>query len=774
MKVYRTISYFFLIITSLLFLSGCVNTRFLDNDEKLFIKNKVEIDAAYKVRKKKSLAKEVEEISQLQPNKKLIGLFKLKLWFYNVANRRKENKFRYWMKNKIGEPPVLFDSTMAAKSVVLVENYLINKGYFYSKVNFQTRFKKRRAWITYQIQLTDQYKINTVNFPQDENWVAGLIRQNKGKSYLEHGGAFNVSNLKLERERITDDMKMNGFYYFNKEYIYFDLDSSKLKKQLDIYVRVSPPNDSTEHQQYHINNVYVYTDFSFDDMKQKVVYDTLKRDEYHFLSRKLMYKPDILINAIHIWKDQLYSKKNEGLTIRHMSDLGVFRFVNIRFVEVEGGDKNYLDCMIYLSPAKKQTIGLDAEANNNTDYLLGFALTLSYGNKNLFKGAELFDFNISTGIESNPGRGFQFFNTVDFTTSADLYFNKFIVPFKVNFRSKNIRPKTRISLKYNFLRRINYYTINSTSISFGYDWKETANKRHVFNPIVVNLVRVNESSSEFQDVIDQSQTLRNSFTEQLIMGMEYSYIWTSFKSSAQRSVYYFRGNVSTAGNFLHGIYSLVHIKDDTDPPFKIFNINYAQYLLFSGDGRNYLSIGKHSKLVSRIFGGFGLPYANSEALPYVKQFYSGGSNGIRAWRVRTLGPGSFNIEESSIEEDGDFVFDQTGEIKLEGNVEYRFDIVSFLKGALFLDAGNIWTLKSDTLRPGANFDIRRFHKEFALGTGFGIRVDFTYFVLRFDIAFPIRDPGVSGNRWVIKNFNLGSKAWRRENLTLNLAIGYPF
>lgn len=772
-----TICQLFLVLASSVLLTGCFNTRFLNDGEQLFQRNRVVFEDERPPEGDKALGGELKDISQLQPNTRLFGLTKTRLWFYNVANKGKETKFKYWMKYKVGEPPVLYDSLYADRSVALMKNYLENKGYFYAKVNYAEIVRRRKVVLVYLVDLGDVYRIRNVTFPKGNDAITLIAQKNKQQSMIIPCDAFQVTELKNERERIANDMRDQGYYYFNKEYVNFDLDSNDTKKTVDVFVRILPPSDSAQHEVYYINEVFINTDFSIERVKAGAQYDTIHRDEYHFISEEMKFRPEMLLRSIHFEKDGRYSRADQQLTISHLADLGVFKFINVKFepANVNGtyGDK-YLNCIITLTPSKKQEWSVEAEANNNTSYLLGLGLTFSYRNKNLFKGAELFEMSVSGSFETNFVQGLSFFNTVDLTASMNLYLDKFLVPFKLRNVSKYFRPRTIISLRNSFLRRIGYYTVNSTNLSFGYDWRETSNKRHILNPAVVSLVRVLDATQEFRDILSRSQTLKNSFTEQLIIGWDYTYMWNSLPERFKKTRFYIRAHADVAGNIIHGFNALARINRDDPKPYKMFSIPYAQYVLVNFEVKNYVDVRRKAQFVTRFFGGVGVAYGNSEALPYVKQFFSGGSNGIRAWRVRTLGPGSFVFEDSEVSDANNFFYDQTGDIKLELNAEMRFPIYRFIKGAFFVDAGNIWTMKNDTLRPGANFDIKRFYKEFGMGAGIGARFDFSYFVLRFDIAMPFHDPGSPDSKWIIQYFDPLDQESRRTFLKYNIAIGYPF
>ncbi len=759
----------------------------MNEGEILFKGNKIDLEVNEKISKQGQFEKEIASISQLQANKKFLGVAKTRLWFYNVASRRKPNKFRFWMKNKVGEPPVLYDSLMVIRSMTLMENFLNNKGYLYPEISYSVRFipekerkrvnksNRQRALVTYQIRAGDLYRIRFVKFPQENSPVNTILANHKDESFLKQGDPFDVGELKKERDRISDLLRNEGYYMFNREYVYFDLDSNNERLRMDVLVKINQPSDTVQHQLFFIDSVYVFTDYSMERLRFRKRQDTLRVKEFSFISEKLFYRPRTLVSAIHFGQDSLFRRSNHNYSVSHLSDLGVFKYVNIEYTPKLLNDKNYLDARVYLSPAKRQAASIEFEANNNTDFNLGTILTLSYLNRNIFRGTERFSLSVSGGFESNLERGENFFNTVDLLFRFDLFFNKFLLPFRIPNIAKTARPKTRISFRNEFLRRIEYYSTNSTSIALGYEWNKPRSRKHFLNPLVVNLVRILQSTSQFQEIINRSPSLRNSFTQQLILGVEYNFLWTNQSFHKGNSFFYYIGKVNSSGNFMHLFGTLINRNSGREAPYELFNVEYSQYFLVDSDIRNYYKISKGSQLVSRLYGGIGVPYGNSRSLTYIKQFFSGGANSMRGWRIRALGPGSFNFEESDIYSQVDqFFFDQTGEIKIEANLEYRFDVYRFVKAALFLDMGNIWLIRADTSRPGANFDITRVWDEIAIGTGFGLRFDFSYFVMRLDLGIKVREPASGKPTWPIRNIDFTDRGWRRENMRFNLAIGYPF
>lgn len=752
--------------------SGCFNTRFLKKNEKLFQKNIIDFHSTEpNIKDRHLLKRELRELSQLQPNQRLFGLFKTRLWFYNVANRPKETKFSYWMKNKIGEAPVLFDSTLAYRSTVMMTNYLINKGFFYAQVNYTALLRKRKASVLYQVYAGPRYHIGQVEFDRGSNAeVNQLLIQHAGETLLLPGNPFDVNILKKERERISDHMKEAGYYLFNRDMVYFNIDSQARHRQLQLTVTISQPLDSADHRKFYINNVYIHTNFSFEQFSDTTLtYDTLRKGAYFFIYPDELYiKPLTILTCIYFRRGDVYKRSDVQKTIVNLTDLGIFRFINVKFEELIQDSINLLNCHFYLTPAKKQAITTTFEVNNNTYNLMGINIDLGYTNRNLLRGAERFQFDITAGAETNFDTDI-FFNTTDLSAASSLLFNKFLIPFRIKNLAKTTRPKTRVGLKFNYLTRVQNFSIFSGSASYGYEWRKN-NFRHQLNIMNISFVRApeNRQSDEFRQLLITSPSLRNSFSEQLIVGINHSLTWNKKIEKDTRNQLFIRINNELAGNLLNGISALAHISRQEQRPYRILGISYAQYYKAEAEFRHYFDLSKDNRWANRFFMGIGIPYANSHVLPYVKQYFSGGSVSLRAWPVRSLGPGSYQYTPGRFN-------DQTGDVKIELNSEIRFTLIKFIKGALFADAGNIWLSRADSTRPGAEFSLKRFYKEIALGSGVGIRMDLSYFVLRFDIGFRLFDPTRSpGEKWVVRDISFRQEQWFRKFFTFNLALGYPF
>ncbi len=757
----------FLICIGLLLFSGCSNVRHLSGTEALVTKNKIILDAQENLELKRQLKRKLKSLARQKPNKKALGFFRLKLRAYTIGSKGKLNRFNNWLQTKVGEAPVLFDSIQSNASVKLMENYLFNSGYFHAEIEYETRVRRKRAKVRYKVKSKQLYTFGNISYHTVEGYIQKIFRWHEDKTLLIPGEPYDINKISQERERITNHIKDEGYYYFTKTSVQFDADSTVGDRKVDLNQRIIPPPQGS-HQRYQIHDVFVYLDHGLAETNRL---DTFLVDGYNLIGSKLDYNPDILLGAIFIKPAKMYSKKNYDLSLFRLLGLGTFKFVSIRYIENNSEPGNTLDCHIYLTRSKVNEITIESELNTNTrttsDFPLGTALNISYKTKNLFNNADLFIVNMAGGVEMQFGKDV-LFSTVDLSPQLNFYFPKFLLPFRLRNLSPNVNPKTRISASYNFLKREGdeSYAINFINFSFGYEWNETRTKRHIVNPLVISLVNQGTTSQAFRDRLDNDPLLRTSFEEQFIIGSNYTFLLNNqFLSNGY--FLYFKGNLDLAGNLLQAVNQISNSKSET---YSLFGINYSQYVRTDLDLRLYQVFNPRNTIIYRLAGGLGLPFGNSEVLPYIKQFYIGGANSLRAWRVRTLGPGSFD----SASDTTDIFADQTADMRIETNMEYRFDIFEILKGALFLDGGNIWTLKKDSLREGTQFT-GNFLDQFAVGGGIGARFDFSYFIIRLDLATPFRNPALpKGEQWVIDKIALGSLKWRRENLLLNLAIGYPF
>lgn len=746
----------------------------------------------------------MESFIRQKPNRKLLQFFRFHLQVHNLVNQKKLNKrvhilteknekrnakrslkgkrpkerrrsFWEWLA-EIGEEPVIYDALITSKSAEQIEIYLRGKGHFNAVVTDSVvrNDKRKKAKVYYTVQSGIPYTVRNIKYNITDPRLARLTRPIRGRDrVLKQGMGYDVDKFQEERERIDRNLKSNGYYAFSDEYVRFKVDSSLGTHQVDLELSIINPDrkDTTpaqSHQTYNIRHIYVHTDYNA-KARNTAAYDTLVYNGVHFIySGKFRHRPEMLLDKLFIKSGDLYRVKRGELTYSYLSSLRAYKFINISFSDALNEDGQFvLDCNIKLTPGFRQSYAVELQGTN-TEGNLGVSGSFVYKNKNLFRGAEILQFKFSGGLETqvvasnieNDRLG-GIFNTIELNPEISLVFPKLLVPFKPHRIVRYGDPKSTVSVGYNYQQRPDY-TRSIFTAKFGYQWMQSQFARHYLNPIEVNFVDIYNESDSFIERLNSlgDKLLKNTFSSHITTTTNYTYIFTNQQVNKKGNFSYFKVRLESSGNILRGIMAIAGAKKDTNNSYRVLNIPFSQYLKYEVDYRKYWQVSDFSQLVFRINQGIGLPLLNLGALPFESAFFGGGANGIRAWSARSLGPGSLP--------DSLNLLDQFGDIKLEFNLEYRFDIYRWFKGALFADAGNVWLIKNDSDRPGGLFKFKDFYKEFALGAGVGLRLDFSFFIIRFDVATPFHDPGrPTNNRWAVKDFQ-----WKDVNL--NLGIGYPF
>jgi outer membrane protein assembly factor BamA len=802
---------------------SCNPAKKLGKDEHLLNKN-------YVIDKDTRLPKNgIESYIKQKPNRKILLVIRFHLWLYNQANEERVKRkrilhdqkierknarrtakgkaakksdrqlFGEWLLN-IGEPPVIYDSLLAEKSARQIKSFLNNKGYFISTVRDSVVYRRKRAIVYYIIEAAAPYIINNIEYTISDEQLGYYVLSDTSNCRIRKGNNYDVDILQSERERITAELNNNGYFFFTKDYIHYEIDTTIGNKKVNVTLGIkkfarkySETSDSvveTPHRRYYINNIFIEPDFvskKFDNYSK----DTLRVDDYTILhSNRLRYKTRVLLGAIFIRKGELYQFQNVEDSYKRLSELKAFKTINISFDQAQG---DYLDCRIQLSPIYKQSLTVETEITN-TSRSPGLSSSIVFQNRNLLKGAEVFELRLKGGFASqqvfgsgdNPNNisaAVSRFNTVEVGPELNITIPRFLLPFKVQI-SKKANPKTVFTSSLIYQRRPDY-TRYITNLSFGYTWKESTKKRHTVNPLVINFVKVFLSptfKSYLEENVKDLYTL-NSFSNHLSTSTVYTFTFNEQDLSRNVNFSFFKISAESSGNILRGLYNVANeiqpgtFKKDEQGRYKLADVVYSQYLRLDGDYRYYLNPDEINKVVFRFAAGIGVPLRNFTSLPFERSFISGGSNGIRAWQSRTLGPGSYA-------DDGTFTFDQFGDGQLEGNIEYRFKMFKMLHGAIFLDGGNVWLRQKNTSKPGGEFELDRFYKEIAIGSGAGLRADFNFFVLRLDVGLKVRDPQFpEQKRWVIDH--LFDPAWKAEYklshngrkynfLVFNIGINYPF
>jgi outer membrane protein insertion porin family len=760
--------YLYIAIGLLFIFSSCNNTRFLKDGEILYKGAKIRIHSKEKIKGKFSLSRDLQKTIYPKTNRRFLG-FRNRLWFYNIAgkvNPEKKRTFRYWLKYVAGEPPVLLSSADPETQVNNLKQRLANKGFFKSDVSYSIKKKKKTADIIYSLNIEKPYTIDKITFPT-ENWgIAKDVRSDSIHSFLKTGNQYDLELLKKERIRIDQELKERGYFYFGPEFILFKVDTSQGNRTVNISVNVKYEIPYEASIIYNINDIFINPDFSLDIVSVIKPGDTIIVDGCKYIPGDTLFKPWTIVKAVAFKKGGTYSGKDHDLTLNRLTNLGVFKFINLRFEPVDTGlQDNLLNVHINLTPTLKKSLRLELQGVSKSNNFAGPAVSISYRNRNLRKGEELFVLSFNAAYESQFSSKTSPLHTYETGIEAQMFIPRIVAPFAFLRRTKARAPRTQFIAGATRISRVNIFDMNTFNGIYGYTWRESVFKKHEFNPFSLSYLKLNNASPIFRQLLDKNLLLRKSFEEQFIVGGTYSYTFDNQEEIEKINHFYMNGKIDLSGNMLNAIETAFQKKNVTG---SLFGANYSQYSKFEADIRHYLKITKKSKLVSRFFAGVGIPYGNSESLPYIKQFFSGGTNSIRAFPARSIGPGSYQPTDNNTG-----FFDQPGDIKLEGNLEFRFDITTVVKGALFMDAGNVWLIEKNPAFPGGEFDPAKFMQQLAIGVGTGLRFDISYFILRFDLAFPMKTPYKETNVDLTTNA-AGGTLFANKNYILNVAIGYPF
>ncbi|NBL64179.1 BamA/TamA family outer membrane protein [Flavobacterium sp. NST-5] len=761
---------------SALLLWSCSNLKYLPEGDALYVGGEVTVeDTLLSKSERKKLEKELEPLLRPKPNSSFLGL-RPKLYFYNIAGEPKKDKgFRYWLRNKVGEPPVLFSQVDMEYNESILQNYAENKGFFKTATESDStgHSKNRKVTAEYIVKPGPQYKIKSVTFPQDSSQLSKDIAQVTRRSRLREGRPYDLDRIKAERERIDGRLKEKGYFFFSPDYLLVQVDSTVGNKEVDLIVKVKDETPNRAKQIYTINDITIYPNYSLnadDSLRSPNAYVEEYKD-LTIIDTIRTFKPKIFDESLAFNKGDVYNRTDHNLSLNRLINLGNFKFVKNEF-EIADSTSNSLDAFYYLTPLPKKSIRVEVLAKTNSANYTGTELNVNWSNRNTFKGAELLTLTGFGGIEvqvSGQNRGY---NVYRFGGEASLVWPRFISPFNLKSSSEFV-PRTRAMIGFEHQQRQRLYTLNTFKSSFGYLWKENVRKEHQLNVTEITFVRSGHVTDEYNQQIigngtaedPENPALARVIEDQLIFGPNYSYTYTNTMERRRKNTFYYKGSLDLSATITGLIAG-----GNPDDPKKVLGVPFSQFAKMEHEFRHYLRLGRNSQLASRVIAGVGVPYGNSDQLPFIKQFFIGGTNSIRAFRARSIGPGTFRKE---VAEDS-FLPDQSGDIKLELNTEYRAKLFSVVHGAIFVDAGNIWLMNKDDRREGAEFS-KKFLDELAVGTGAGLRLDLSFLILRLDLAFPIRKPYLpEGDRWVFDQINFGSSTWRKENLVFNLAIGYPF
>jgi len=769
----RTLRIFLPIALLSVVLASCHESKYLAANQTLYSANKTVVQSSVTMTKKeqKKWSEDMEGYLRPKLNGKTLGL-RLKLWVYNIAGTtHKQKGFKHWLKYKVGEPPVLSSPATLQSNAQVLQSHLENKGFFHDTVIVTTFVKDKHLTATYTAAVGPRYTIGKINYPDDSDAVSNRIDTLQRMSLLKKGDFYDLETIKAERTRIDSRLKNRGFYYFSPDYLIVDLDTAVGNHQVDMFMRLKNEMPDPAREVYKIGQVTAYvTPANKADTNRQNAYIT--PEGYHIIDRSEYLRPSVFSSTLLIKPNDIYRETDHNSSLSRLVSLGVFQFVKARFEPASTADtNNRLNLYYYLTPTQKKLLRFEVTALTRDDNTTGTELALNWRHRNLFRGGELFSARIYGGLEgqsvSRNGTTGKLITSLTRRTGVDvsLTIPKIVSPFNLNTSGKFV-PKTKIEADYDIYRNNSLYTLTSSRVSFGYQFKNRITSENGITVLGISYVRPSNLTDSFQQIINKIRNVYYSIEPQLIIGPSWNFNYSSQldpRNARKTSNTWFNANVDFSNNLL-GLFSGTNF-NMTGQQKEIFGVPYAQYMRFEADFRHYLNFSTSSMLATRVDAGVGIPYGNSAGLPYVKAFFGGGTNDIRAFRARALGPGSYFGGDPNRNA---FLPDQPGDIKLEGNIEYRAKLFGFVRWAVFTDFGNVWTLRNDTSRPGAVFT-RNFLNDFAVGAGTGLRFDLTILLLRIDVAVPLRTPWKpEGSRW---NFKTATDI---SDMVLNLAIGYPF
>lgn len=717
---------------------GCSATKFIP--EGMYMLDKVELETD-----NKSL-----DVSLLEPyirqkeNSRWFSALKVPLGTYALAGKDTTRWINKTLR-KMGESPVVYDTLQAQLTCDDLCTAVGNMGYLDAKVDVRTKFSgRKRISLIYHLTTGRPFFVHSIRYDVRDDSVAAVLERAGYAGMLKEGRLFNVNELDAERKRITSLLMDNGYYHFNKDFITYSVDSVKGSQLLDVTMhihkyRTGSNAPDTPHPRYRIRTV----SFSGGDSG-----DTHLRNS-------------VLHESMWIEEGKLFSSRDLQRTYNSFGKLPAVKYTSIRFQEVP--DTALLDCNIHVSTNKPNSISFQPEGTNTAGDL-GAALSVTYENRNVFRGAETFSVRLRGAFEAITGlEGYQNQDYEEYSVESKLSFPRFVAPFlPLSFR-RNFSASSELAVSYNMQNRPEFHR-RVFSSAWRYRWSNLKRTRNYkLDVLDLNYIYMPWISSTFKEeyldnASNRNAILRYNYEDLFIMKIGFGFSYTGESEAC-------RINVETAGNVLNSLSRISGFRKNAEGQYTLFNIAYAQYVKADFDYTRIIKIGASDNLALHAGFGIAYPYGNSFVLPFEKRYFSGGANSVRGWSVRGLGPGKFKGVDGAI----DFI-NQTGDVKLDLNMEYRTPLFWKIYGAAFVDAGNIWTLRKYEEQPGGEFRISEFYKQIAVAYGIGLRLNFDYFILRFDMGMKAINPAYETNR---EHYAILHPKFGRDS-AFHFAVGLPF
>ncbi|HXA01694.1 MAG TPA: BamA/TamA family outer membrane protein [Cytophagaceae bacterium] len=804
----KVIYYFFFICATIAFLLGCSNTRHLKSKQYLLYQQSVKGN--------KKIANDVLlGLIKQKPNRNFLGTLPYLTIYYigkshfDTAQVRKQmvktssefdekikkyqakpgkvrkltNKkgkklddltVKYkqgnWVMRVPGEAPSIFDSAQANLSLRQLRFYYHSKGFFQSQVTSSFDTVGKKVFAKYSVKEGAAYTIKNINYKADTA-ILRLITENTKSAKITAGENYDEEKISAERERINKLMKDNGYFDFSRQYIFFEIDTIAEKQKVGIGLIIKDPPGGT-HEKYTVGKVIFNTDVATDN--QELRRDTLLYKGIYFVYFQRNFSPKILTYKNKIVPGNIYSQSAVQNTQKQLAALDQYKFININFEKNKTDTVGHtLTAFIHTSPLKRYQITDEFGLNVSQGFVPGPFGNLTFKQRNTFKGFEILEVGIRYSITgqaavSNPG---QVYRTQEYGINAGLTFPQFFFPTKIRYKFYDYSPKTKIIAGYNIVNRPEY-TRSILKAALNYTWNPSSKVQYTFAPIDINIINTSRITPEFQNYLDtlhkKGNNLSNSFRKSFVSNINLSYVFNNGEFGSNKKSRYIRLYVESGGTTLNFIDKTILNNNDI-----LFGLKAFRYIKLNTEFRFYFPVSKNNTFALRFNFGYVNAYAGTHTLPYEKYFFTGGTNSNRAWKPRRLGPGTYADKDAN----GNIIytFEKPGEILFENNYEFRHKLFGFVKGGAFIDMGNVWTLRNDPARPGSRFHSNNFLSQIAVGAGYGLRLDFSFLILRFDIGVKMWDPAQeAGKKLVAKNLNFKHPLGAPEQAVYNIGIGYPF
>lgn len=775
--------------------SACSVTRKLSPGE--YFLQRVEIQDDKQTPKQERIrSTTLEEYVRQSPNKRFLGT-NFYVWAYNLANPNKDN---WWnnLKRKVGEEPVLLDTLLTEKSAQNLKTYMDSRGYYSSQVEYSidTTRRRKRAFVSFKTIQNEPYRIKNISYDFRDNQLAPVIEADTASSLLKVGNIFDITVLDKERQRITSYLNDRGYYNFSINNIEYRVDTLGNNREASIRMIVKRNITGYDERGRAImdnNRIFRITEINvmpeYDPATEREVasqrmVDTTFYQGLNIISEgKPNVRPAVLRTAIPLTPNTLYNSSQVERTYSEIMSLGYFKSARIAFEELPRGvndslmvnyagegreaysprrfediKEGYLRCHILCSPTLKQSVNVELEGSTTSSFY-GASATVGYQNRNLFRGVETLNTSVTFGYEYMKAPNTSKRSANELGLTVGLSFPRFILPFRLSTRNINM-PRTKVEVSFNYQDRP-YYRRDLSRATWTYSWR-SLNGRYSYQlrPVDINWINVGYMNNEFFNSL-RNEYLRQSYRTQAIVGLSGSYTYNNQNKNIGGNATLLRINFESAGNLMNLIGRTFSERTD-EGYYNVLGVRFSQYVRGDVSLSRKIVLGEKTALAGRIFAGCGVPYSNSKALPFDRLFYVGGSNSMRGWTPRTLGPGNTPAEDTPYPV-------QMGDMRLEGNLEFRFPIWGMFHGATFVDVGNVWYLGRDKTQVPADgvFHIDKFYKQLGMNTGLGLRIDITFVILRLDWGIQLHNPNrPEGQRWI--------HDFRWKNTALNFGVGYPF